>query len=354
MGIRKRGSVWHIDIVAPNGERIRRSAETEDKRQALELHDKLKSEAWRQSKLGETPTRIWQDAAVRWLKEQAHKASIDEDRAKLRWLDRYLAGMELKNITRAVIDRITEAKLAEKCSDATVNRTLALIRGILRKCAREWEWIDKAPTIRLLKEPSRRIRFLTQEQAQRLLAELPEHLREMATFTLATGLRRSNVTGLTWQQIDLNRKMAWVHPDQAKARRAIPVPLNDAAMEVLKRQAGRHASRVFSYEGRPITQCSTAAWYKALKRAGIEGLRWHDLRHSWASTHVINGTPLFALQELAGWESEKMVRRYAHLSAEHLAKYVGNVEVTNLAQEAKPEKLNGANRLMTNGGVGAD
>ena len=59
----------------------------------------------------------------------------------------------------------------------------------------------------------------------------------------------------------------------------------------------------------------------ALKRAGIEDFRWHDLRHCWASWHVQNGTPLFALQELGGWESPEMVRRYAHLSACHLAPY---------------------------------
>lgn len=124
------------------------------------------------------------------------------------------------------------------------------------------------------------------------------------------------------------------HPDQAKARRAIPVPLNDVAMDVLTRQKGNHFVRVFTYEGEPVRQVSTKAWYKALKRAGIESFRWHDLRHTWASWHVQAGTPLFALQELAGWESERMVRRYAHLASEHLATYASNVDVlgTNWAQ----------------------
>lgn len=77
----------------------------------------------------------------------------------------------------------------------------------------------------MLKEPTRRIRFLTQNEAQRLLAALPEHLADMAAFSLATGLRRANVTGLQWSQIDLTRRLAWIHPDQAKARKAIAVPL---------------------------------------------------------------------------------------------------------------------------------
>lgn len=137
--------------------------------------------------------------------------------------------------------------------------------------------MDRAPAILLLKEPSRRIRFLTHDQAMVLLSELPMHLRTMAAFTLATGLRRANVTGLTWEQIDLERRLAWVHPDQAKGRKAIGVPLNDTALAILYAQVGRHPERVFTYEGRPVFQVSSMAWYKALKRAGIENFRWHDL-----------------------------------------------------------------------------
>jgi integrase len=76
---------------------------------------------------------------------------------------------------------------------------------------------------------------------------------------------------------------------------------------------------VFTFKGKPIEQVSTAAWYKALGRAGIENFRWHDLRHTWASWHVQGGTPLNVLQELGGWASYSMVQRYAHFAADHLA-----------------------------------
>ena len=70
--------------------------------------------------------------------------------------------------------------------------------------------------------------------------------------------------------------------------------------------------------------------------AGIENFRWHDLRHTWASWHVQSGTPLFALQELAGWETEKMARRYAPFAANHLAVYADKLEIsgTNAARQA--------------------
>jgi integrase len=164
---------------------------------------------------------------------------------------------------------------------------------------------------------------LTREEAQRLLAALPEHLADMAAFSLSTGLRASNVTGLRWSQVDLVRRLAWVHADQAKARKAIPVPLNAEAVLLIRKRLGKHATHVFSYHGSPITQVSTKAWYAGLERAGITDFRWHDLRHTSASWHVQQGTPLFALQELDGWESAEMVLRFAHLAADHLAPFVG-------------------------------
>ena len=321
MSLRKRGSCWWVDVVAPNGERIRRTAGTANKALAQELHDRLKSELWRVAHLGDKPRRTWNEAVVRWLKEQAHKATAKEDVAKLRWLDQYLGGKDLQTITRPLLDKITDAKLALGHSNATVNRTLELVRAILRKCVNDWEWLDRAPQVRMLKEPTRRIRFLTHDEAQRLLATLPEHLADMAAFALQTGLRAANVTGLQWSQVDLARRLAWVHPDQAKARRAIPVPLNADAVLLVRKQLGKHSTHVFSYRGKPVTQVSTKAWYAALARAGIKDFRWHDLRHTWASWHVQSGTPLFALQELGGWESTEMVRRYAHLAADHLAPY---------------------------------
>jgi integrase len=321
MSLRKRGGIWWIDICIPGGERVRRTTETANKALAQELHDRLRAELWRVVHLQQKPRHTWNDAVVRWLKEQSHKATAGEDVTKLRWVDQFLGGKPLDTITRTLIDRITDAKLAQGCSNATVNRTLEVLRAILRKCVNEWEWLERAPQIRMLKEPVRRIRFLTHEEAQRLLAALPVPLTDMAAFSLATGLRAANVTGLQWTQVDLVRRLAWVHADQAKARKAIAVPLNSEAVLIVRKWLGRHPTHVFSYRGKPITQVSTKTWYAALKRAGIEDFRWHDLRHTWASWHVQNGTPLFALQEMGGWSSVEMVRRYAHLAADHLAPF---------------------------------
>lgn len=207
---------------------------------------------------------------------------------------------------------------------------LEVIRAILRKAEREWEWIDKAPVIRMRQEDSKRIRWLTQLEAAKLIRELPEHLVSLVTFSLATGLRKSNVTGLEWCDVDLVKKHALIHPDQAKANKAIPVPLNEMAIEVIRKQLGKHQQFVFSYLGKRIKQCNTKAWKNALERAGIANFRWHDLRHTWASWHVQNGTSLQELQQLGGWANFEMVLRYAHLSSDHLRNAAERVTVTNL------------------------
>jgi integrase len=182
----------------------------------------------------------------------------------------------------------------------------------------------------MLPEPSRRVRWLGREEADRLIATLPEHLAAMVRSSLETGLRRSNVTGLEWSQADLARRTAWIHPDQAKARKAIAVPLSAAAVVVMREQIGKHSTHVFSFRGKPVHQVNTKAWRSALQRVGIENFRWHDLRHIWASWHVQAGTPLHVLQELGGWECVEMVRKYAHLSTAHLTDYVDRVSSLRL------------------------
>jgi integrase len=334
MAIRKRNKTYWIDFVAPSGQRVRRSAETEVKALAQELHDKLKAAAWKVDTLKHRPRRLWNDAVVRWLKETSHKATHENDKTKLRWLDPHLGGKPLDTINREMIDRITEAKLEAGVANATVNRTLALVRAVLRRCERDWEWIDKSPAVRLLKEPTKRVRYLTRPEADRLLTELPPHLADMARMALSTGLRSANIFGMRWDQVDLDRRMAWVHPDQAKAKRAIPVPLNGDAIAVLQKQLGKHMEFVFTFRGEPVRATTTRAWYLAVKRAGVHPLRFHDLRHTFASWHVQQGTPLSVLQELGGWQSSAMVSRYAHLGAEHLAPWNDRLALhgTNLSQ----------------------
>ena len=320
---RKDSPYWWIKL-SHDGRAIQRSAGTSDLKKAREYHDKLKAQLWDVSRLGIRPGHTWEEAVVRWLDEKSHKASIKDDRRNFVWLHSHLSEMASQRIDRDCVDRVTQARRRSGVGNGTVNRTLSLFRSVLRAAAYDWEWIERVPKVRLLPEAKGRTRYLAPIEAQRLLAELPEHLAAMARFAMLTGLRQRNVRELCWSQVDLDRRLVWIHADQAKGRKGIASPLTGEAVEVVRAQMGKHDQYVFTYRGKPIRWVNNTAWKSALKRAGIEDFRWHDLRHAWATFHMQAGTPLHVVQELGGWASPQMVQRYAHLTTGHLASHVAS------------------------------
>jgi integrase len=333
MPVRKRkdSPVYFIDLRKPDGSRVRRSAGTTNRKEAQEYHDKLKHELWRALKRGEKPLHTFDDAALRYLKEQTRKADYETKVGHVRHFRAALGGHRLLDtltrdeIMAALPDQDRRTTRAKALSNATRNRYLATIRAMLNDAAGEWEWMDRAPKLEDLPESGKRVRWITRDEAQRLLRAInTDWMRDVTVFGLATGLRQANILELEWSQVDLVKRRAWVHPDQAKARKAIGIPLNQDAVEVIRRQLGKHERFVFVRNGDPIECWDVHQWQAACKRAGIENFRFHDVRHTWASWHVQNGTPLNRLMELGGWSSYEMVLRYSHLAPEHLAEFAGN------------------------------
>jgi len=319
----KRGILW-VDVTIA-GQRITRSTGTTSRQQAEEWAARLAVDTWRTRKLGEKPRVTFGQAVLHWLSVHTdERRSIEDMKDRLRWLSGHLENTALTGITPALLDRLLSDR---EGANATRNRYVAEVSKILHYAHRQG-WIESVPAFRRYHEPKPEPRWLTREQADTLLAELPDHLADMAEFSLATGLRESNVRLLRWSQVDIPRQVAWVLSGQAKNGRALSVPLNSDAVAVLARLRQRHAVYVFTYEHKdgtrkPVRNCSSAAWYKATKRAGVEGFRWHDLRHTWASWHVMSGTPLPVLQQLGGWSSFAMVTRYAHIGTDYAAQYAG-------------------------------
>ncbi|MBY0438574.1 MAG: site-specific integrase [Burkholderiales bacterium] len=326
MAIYRRGEIywceWRI-----GGARTRESTGTADRAAAQEWHDRRRAELWREARLGERPPATWDEAALAWLSEHsAHKRSHADDLLILRWLTGRLSGKTLPELTTAVMVGLRDAKIAEGCAPATANRHLAVVSAVMNHHARTVPAI--VPTVPYLTERTSAWRWITREQARALLAELPPHLAAMSRLALATGLRRANITGLQWSRVDLARRVAWIESDDMKAGRALAVPLNDEAVAVLRGQWGTDPAWVFTWRKEPIFHVVTKAWHAACLRAGVEGLRFHDLRHTWASWHVQAGTPLPVLQQLGGWASYSMVLRYAHLAPGHVAGYADRVSLT--------------------------
>ncbi len=339
---------WYATFIRADGRRARISTGTESKQAAQELAAQAAADSWRQRKLGERPLILWDQAVLQWLAEHGdQRKSLETIKDRLRWLTQHLTGTPVASIDAKRVRELKALKLAEpvrlggrattkRAAPGTVNRMLSELRKILRYCHRQ-EWIDRIPHVDAMPEPKGDFRWLTRDEAGRLIAELPAHLASMAAFALATGLRAENVQGLEWRRVDLARRCAWIQGGQAKGGKPIAVPLNQDALHILARQQGAHPRWVFVYrpaakgghQGAPEpirARLTTKAWKKAVERAGIEPCTFHDLRHTWASWHIQAGTPLKVLQELGAWSNLEMVQIYAHLAPGYVADYAGNSE----------------------------
>lgn len=310
---RKNSPYWWCDITPATGKRVRESTGLTEKAEAQRYHDELKARLWSEAKDQPVATK-WDDACIKWLKVEERGLT-----------EKYI----IKNIGR--ISRITPEAFDPILRDkkpATYNRHRSVILAIANLSGIKLD-------IPIKKVSGGRVRFLTGDEWQRLHSELPEHLQAIASFAIYTGLRQSNVTQLEWSQVDLKRKVCWIHPDQAKADKAIGIPLSDKACDILKSQLGKHERWVFTYRGSPVAKIKLA-WHKACVRAGLgkftetrkgqryEGFVFHGLRHTWASWSIMAGTPIDVLRQLGGWADLKMVLRYTHLAPDHLRQYANN------------------------------
>jgi len=286
---------------------------------------------WRVARLGETPQYTFEQAAVRFLREyEGHKSHATHKRHIAYWR-KQLTGRVISSLTTNDIKdalpthNMCRHQSKRKVTPATRNRHLATIRRMLNLC-REWGWISSIPVLRPEKEPKVRIRWITQDEARRLLDAIPKDwMRDVAAFALSTGMRAGEILKLQWSDVDLSRSMAWVTADQAKSGRARGVPLNHEAVQIIRGRIGTHPKHVFTRNGSLLKRIDTSMFDRACEKARISNFRFHDLRHTWASWHVQAGTPLFALKEMGGWETLEMVKKYAHMDSEALAQYANVV-----------------------------
>lgn len=324
-----------MEVKDANGKPVQLSTKMRDRESAERYYTVYMAE----KVFGITPknkeVKTVKDAMLKWYEEKAgEKRSIGNDKQRGDWWIEQIGNTPLTKLGVRIVDETIEAKRKKDgIGDATSNRYLSLLRSVVNRAERKWGWIERAPRFALYPEPEGRDSVLELEQIPKLLGELPEHLRDMVTFSLATGLRTSNVTKAKWEWIDLKRKQMTVPVDSFKTKRNHTIPLVPTAVEVLVRQLGKHPERVFTYKLQrkncepryvPVGKIRTAAWHKALARAEIKDFRPHDLRHTFATHHIRKGTPLVTLQALGGWKDPSMVQRYAHQNADSMRGYEHN------------------------------
>jgi integrase len=328
---------WWADIRVPGRDRLRFSTDTDDRVQAQRIHDQRKAEVW--ATKPDRDAHTLSEAILMWCKADIRG---EPDLLSIR---KFMRAYKDRDVRAAAEDRdgIDKALRSFIRTPGNYTRYRNRLMAVFNLARREG-WIDRTPDLRewrAVRTPPPN--WLRPEQYLALLRELAPHQRPMVVFATQTGLRQSNVLGLTWDRVDLKNRLVWVDAIDAKANKTIRVPLNDTALSVLEGQVGEHDLFVFTYQGRAISEIKTS-FQKACIRAGLaaekktpnpdnkrgftrtySGLRWHELRHTFASWHAQSGTPPQVIKELGGWSSMQMVERYMHLSPSFTASYANNI-----------------------------
>ena len=348
MAIYKRGKVWYVDFYY-RGRRIRKSLGVVSKRLAEQIEADLKAKIAKGEFLGvfEEKPVLFEDAVKIYLGySKTHKSPSTYDReiSRFRIILPHFQGKYLHEIIPKDIEAYI-SKRKEKVKPATINRELTVLKAMFNKFI-EWGDIKENPvkSVKLLKEPPGRVRYLTSDELSRFweaLKESPPHFQALVKIAFYTGMRKSEILSLKWKNIDWKNRTIVVIETKNNERRVIP--MNDEVYKVLLGLA-RHIRSEYIFvnpeTGKPYV-CFKRAWRTLLKRAKIKDFRFHDLRHNFASYLVMSGTDIRAVQELLGHKTLRMTQRYSHLAPGHLRSAVENLQiiVTNWSQKGENKKL---------------
>ena len=284
-----------------------------------------------------------EEAAERYVETKARKRTLKKDERILNHLkSAFGAGTALIDLTASRIAEYKAKRLATRVGQAgeerlltaaAVNRPLALLRHLLRTAHEEWEVLPAVPRIRLEKEPQGRLRWLTEDEIKKLLdacgTSRNRDLRAAVVVAINTGLRRSELLGLTWDRVDLSRGVIRLEVTKSGKRRE--VPLNTESYAALVSLGPSESGRVFR------NQSLRKAYENAVANAKLDDVNFHTLRHTFASWAIMRGVSLKELQELLGHSSLAMTMRYAHLAPERLRAAVTRLEgLTSGKRTAEP------------------
>lgn len=265
----------------------------------------------------EIPRTTFREMARLYMEwSRANKRSWTRDRTSLTVLLEEFGSVRLASITTEAVERYQSKRLKVR-KPATVNREIACLKHLFTK-ALAWDrtTVNPAKPVRLLPERNTKLRYLSREEHETLIAECSDHIRPMVVLALHTGMRRGEILGLRWDEVDLENDLLLLANTKSGQRREIP--LNITAREVLARQPQHIRSPwVFCKPDGTRRGSVQDAFRNACNRAGLNDVVFHTLRHTFASRLAMSGVSLITLKELLGHSTLSMVMRYAHLSPEH-------------------------------------
>jgi len=245
-----------------------------------------------------------------------NKKSYHSDCDLVKALGKYFNGKYINEITTMSVEKF-KIERAKEVSPATVNRALACLKGIYNKGI-QWGKIDSNPVsgVKLFRENNKRLRYLEKEEIAKLLANCDDHLKPIVIVALNTGMRKGEILGLKWRDIEFKRNIIYLLNTKNSEKREIP--LNEQAkVAVIRVRKHPNSPYVFcNKNGKPYGDIKKS-FLTALKRCSIINFHFHDLRHTFASHLVMSGVDLNTVRELMGHKSLDMTLRYSHLSPDH-------------------------------------
>jgi len=222
----------------------------------------------------------------------------------------------MDSCTKALqVEKYRAERLKDGVKKSTTNRELALLKKMFN-VAIDWSYCSENPVrkVKLFSEKDNlKERVLSEKEETGLLEESADHLKPIILTALNTGMRRNEILTLKWNQIDLNLRFIQVLKTKSDKNRIIPI--NDVLLKILNalREKGGNCPYVFpnSKTGKPL-RTVRRSFENACRRAGIENMRFHDLRHSFGSRLIRKGVDIVTVQNLLGHHSVTITQRYTH------------------------------------------
>ncbi|MBL4805804.1 MAG: site-specific integrase [Rhodobacteraceae bacterium] len=318
----KRGTTWWVRFRI-DGRHVRRSAKTSRKAEATEFLHKLMREHASIAR-GDLPRRTYEQGAERFFIEASISSKTKEGyRTSYRALLPIFNGVYFDQITRQRIGEFVSIRKHQGVSDTSVLRDLAFFSSLCSMAMR-WGWLEVNPIRaydkRTLKQSKPRTRFLTDDEYHQLLNEASPHVRDAIMLAVETGLRREEQFSLQWCQIDWDRNEIILERTKTDTPRR--VPLSPIAKNLLWSHWIRVDQNVSIFVHEKLDNSRYVDMHRgflnACRRADITNMRWHDLRHTYASWFVQNGGELYQLSRILGHTTLAMTARYGHLRTEDL------------------------------------
>ena len=316
MGIYQRGKVWWIDYYDQNRERVQESSYSSNRHDAEDLLAVRQSEVFRG--VFRRPVKITFGEFGKKYMEYAktNKRSWLRDEQMLKQLEQFFGTeRDLREIRPVDIEKYKTSR-REAVSDSTVNRELALLKRMFN-LAIDWDFffaVNPVRRVKFFREFTIRARVLGIEEEKRLIQHASPFLQDLIVFGLHTGLRVGEIFSLCWSDVDLENSILNVLAQKTGKTRTVPI--NSSGMKVLRAWEMNRKNDLVFYN------CQTgnrfidlkAGFAIACRRAKIDGVSWHTLRHSFASRLIERGADLVTVQQLLGHSTVNTTMRYAHSS----------------------------------------